>query len=121
MHIYDGSGLSPADRITPRTMVEQLVYASKQNWFPDFYRSLGIAGDPEDIGYFNHFGNGTPIANNARIKSGLISDVRSMSGYLHDKKGRLIVFSMIANNYDGHKNDVDNLYKKILIELADLH
>ena len=121
MHIYDGSGLSPADRITPRTMVEQLVYASKQSWFPDFYRSLGIAGDPDDIGYFNHFGNGTPIANNARIKSGLISDARSMSGYLHDKKGRLIVFSMIANNYDGHKSDVDHLYKKVLIELADLH
>lgn len=120
LHLYDGSGLSPADRITPRTMVEQLLYASKQPWFPDFYRSLGIAGDPADIGYFNHFGNGTPIANNARIKSGIISDVRSMSGYLHDKKGRLIVFSLIANNYDGHMRDVDNLYKKVLIELADL-
>ena len=120
LHLYDGSGLSPADRITPRTMVEQLTYASKQPWFSDFYRSLGIAGDPDDIGYFRHFANGTPIANNARIKSGLITDVRSMSGYLHDKKRRLIVFSLIANNYNGHMHDVDNLYKKVLVELAEL-
>lgn len=120
MHLYDGCGMSPSDRITPRTMTEMLAFASRQPWFGDYYRSLAIAGDPDDIGYLNNFGKNTLIANNARIKSGLIANVRSMSGYLRDRKGRLIVFSLIANNYSGSMHDVDRLYEKVLIELAGL-
>jgi D-alanyl-D-alanine carboxypeptidase/D-alanyl-D-alanine-endopeptidase (penicillin-binding protein 4) len=120
VHLYDGCGLAPADRITPQTMVGVLQYAARQPWFRQYYHSFAIAGDTADIGYFRHYGAGTRIQDNARIKSGLITDVRSLSGYIHDRKGRLIVFSFITNNHDGRARQVDELFRKVLVELAGL-
>jgi serine-type D-Ala-D-Ala carboxypeptidase/endopeptidase (penicillin-binding protein 4) len=120
-HIYDGCGLSRSDMITTKSMVQLLAFMTKQKVFKSFYSSLAVAGISDDPGYFKNFGKGTLLAGNARIKSGLITNVRSESGYVYDKAGRLIVFSMIANNYTGSSKDVDEIHKKILLELASLN
>jgi D-alanyl-D-alanine carboxypeptidase len=86
--------------------------------FNALYQSMGVAGDPDDIGYFSNFGKGTAIAFNARIKSGLINNVRSHSGYVQDRSSRWIAFSFIANNYTGRLSNINNVHEKILIELA---
>ena len=83
--------------------------------------SLAVVGDPGDIGFFKSMGRGTEIEKNAHIKSGVISGVRAYSGYLKDKKGRTIVFSLIANNFNGEGSDVSYVHKKIMIELAKLN
>jgi len=119
--IYDGCGLSRTDVITTKAMVKLLEFMTHQPTFSDFYRSLAIVGDKQDIGYFRNFGSHTILADNARIKSGLLTKVRSHSGYLRDRAGRLIAFSMIANNYTGNYHRIDRIHKEIMLRLAELH
>lgn len=118
--LYDGCGLSRTDAITTKAMVQLLRFMTKQSAFKDFYRSLAIVGDLHDIGYFREYGRHTILANNARIKSGLITGARSHSGYLRDRAGRLIAFSMIANNFKGSYLRIDHIHKKIMLALANL-
>jgi D-alanyl-D-alanine carboxypeptidase/D-alanyl-D-alanine-endopeptidase (penicillin-binding protein 4) len=119
--LYDGCGLSRTDMITPKMMVQVLTMMTKKKVFDSFYHSLAVAGKADDPGYFTKFGVNSPLENNARIKSGLITGVRSESGYVKDKAGRLIAFSFIANNYTGTSRQVDRLHEKLLIMLAKLN
>lgn len=82
INIYDGSGLSPSNRITSLAMAKILSSAKKESWFPGFYESL-------------------PIYNNMKMKSGSISDVIAYSGYQTNANGTPLVFSFIINNYSG--------------------
>jgi serine-type D-Ala-D-Ala carboxypeptidase/endopeptidase (penicillin-binding protein 4) len=116
----DGSGLSRTNQITAKMMVELLSVMTKKKSFQFFYNSLSIAGDPGDIGFFKNFGTGTVIQNNARIKSGTINGVRSHSGYLRDREGRLIAFSFIANNFGGKGGDIGEIHKQMMIRLGGL-
>ncbi len=99
-------------------MVELLELMKGRKSFEYYYSSLAIAGDKDDIGFFSNFGRGTVIEKNARIKSGLIKKVRSHSGYLQNRKGEWIAFSMIANNFNGNHKKIDTIHKKVLIMLA---
>lgn len=87
MNIIDGSGLSPANRVTTTTLVSVMQYAKKQDWFPAFYKAL-------------------PEINGIKMKSGSISDVLSYTGFIKSKKDIEYTFSFIINNYDGNGNDV---------------
>ena len=82
IHIQDGSGLSPQNRVTTGALVRVLRYARTRPWGPAFYQAL-------------------PLINDMRMKSGAIGGARSYAGYQHSKDGEDYVFSMIVNNYDG--------------------
>ncbi len=118
--LYDGSGLSRENAITTKAMVELLTHLPQKEYFNSFYKSLAIMGNSNDIGYFKNVGKGTVLENNVRIKSGVIEGVRAYSGYLKNKSGKTIVFSMIANNFDGSGSDVTAIHRKILLMLANL-
>ncbi|WP_081475137.1 D-alanyl-D-alanine carboxypeptidase/D-alanyl-D-alanine endopeptidase [Caldithrix abyssi] len=120
LHLSDGSGLSRTNAITVRTMVEFLNAMRHDEQFTDYLHSLSLAGDPNDVGYFKKWGVGTKLAKNARLKSGLIESVRSHSGYLRDSSGRWIIFSFIANNFDGHFSAIDRIHESLLIQLSNL-
>ncbi|MGB4400109.1 MAG: D-alanyl-D-alanine carboxypeptidase, partial [Daejeonella sp.] len=82
MNIYDGSGLSPANRITTMAMAQILQSVKREPWFSSFYESL-------------------PVYNNMRMKSGSISDVIAYTGYQTSSGGAPLVFSIMMNNYSG--------------------
>jgi D-alanyl-D-alanine carboxypeptidase/D-alanyl-D-alanine-endopeptidase (penicillin-binding protein 4) len=65
-------------------------------------------------------GKGTAIENNARVKSGVIQGVRSYSGYVRDKNGRTIVYSMIANNFNGSGSNISRVHRELITDLANL-
>jgi len=119
LELFDGSGLSRSNLITTQTIVELLKFMARQSSFQSYYNSLSVAGDEDDEGNFNGFGNGTVIENNARIKSGFISNIRSHSGYVSDRAGRLIAFSFIANNYHGSTGTINTIHKSLMIKLAE--
>lgn len=79
--IFDGSGLSPQNRITPDAMAKALLFARKQPWFDSYY-------------------SGFPIIDGIRMKSGTINGVVSYTGFVKGKSGEYI-FAFIVNNYDG--------------------
>ena len=82
LNVFDGSGLSPSNRISTMAMAQILQTIKKESWFPGFYESL-------------------PLYNNMKMKSGSISDVIAYTGYQTSADGTPLVFSFIINNYSG--------------------
>ncbi|HXB94507.1 MAG TPA: D-alanyl-D-alanine carboxypeptidase/D-alanyl-D-alanine-endopeptidase [Puia sp.] len=82
LHIMDGSGLSPQNRVTTDALVRVLRYARSRPWYHSFYNSL-------------------PVFNGIHMKSGSIGGARSFSGYQTGADGKEYVFSIIVNNYNG--------------------
>lgn len=119
-NISDGSGLSRSNMISARMMTKLLSAVSRKNYFNAFYNSLGIVGDSNDIGFYKNLGIGTALEKNAHIKSGVIQGVRSYSGFIKDRNGKTIIFSMIANNFDGSGARVSEIHREIMNELANL-
>jgi D-alanyl-D-alanine carboxypeptidase/D-alanyl-D-alanine-endopeptidase (penicillin-binding protein 4) len=59
-----------------------------------------------------------PLRGNVRAKTGSLSGVRAMSGYLTTVSGERLVFSMLANNYIGSSAPADRLMEAALLYLA---
>ncbi|HEX9108739.1 MAG TPA: D-alanyl-D-alanine carboxypeptidase/D-alanyl-D-alanine-endopeptidase, partial [Longimicrobiales bacterium] len=92
LHQLDGSGLSPENRTSTRTMVEMLSYAARAPFFPSLWETLLEAGMP-------HLARmqGTPAYRNLRAKTGTIDNVSSLSGYVRAADGERLAFSIISN------------------------
>jgi D-alanyl-D-alanine carboxypeptidase/D-alanyl-D-alanine-endopeptidase (penicillin-binding protein 4) len=120
LFLHDGSGLSWLNRITTYSFVQMLVVVSRKPYFQTFYNSLPIAGDSADTGTLKNFCKGTRAAKNLRAKTGGLERVRTHSGYVHSKKGDLICFSMMANDFSGPGKTIESLHEKIMIRLAEL-
>ncbi|MBP6432693.1 MAG: D-alanyl-D-alanine carboxypeptidase/D-alanyl-D-alanine-endopeptidase [Ferruginibacter sp.] len=95
INIIDGSGLSPANRVTTNALVTVMQYAKKQNWFSSFYNAL-------------------PEMNGIKMKDGYISGVRSYTGYIKSKSGNEYTFALIVNNFDGSPATVREKLWKVL-------
>jgi len=120
LNLADGSGLSPFNQITTFQLAQILAKMTNESCFRDFYQSLPIAGDPDDPGSLNRWCLNTPAAKNARIKTGLIEQVRSHAGYVYDRRGHLIAFAMIANRFAGTVKKIDKLHEKLVIQLSEI-
>ncbi|GJQ60205.1 MAG: D-alanyl-D-alanine carboxypeptidase/D-alanyl-D-alanine-endopeptidase [Candidatus Scalindua sp. AMX11] len=118
--LFDGSGLSRNTMVTTKICAKFLSAMAKQKAFDTFYNSLSVAGDPRDIGHVKKFGVGTPLAFNARVKTGYIKGVRSHSGYVRSRSGRLISFSLICNNFSSPTRTIDSIHQSVLVKLANL-
>jgi len=94
---FDGSGLSYANRVPPRSLVEALLLAHRSFRFgPEFVAALPIAaadGTLEERAERAAFG--------VRAKTGLLTRVTGLSGYARLADGRVAVFSVLANGYRG--------------------
>ena len=97
----DGSGLSRKDNVTGDAITDVLVAARTKPWFQQWYDALPIAGNPDRFvgGTLRSRMAGTPAANNVHAKTGSLTGVTALSGYVTDADGRALVFSMMSNNY----------------------
>ena len=114
MFFEDGSGLSPLNAVTSRSLSEILLFMkSKAKYFSDFYNSLPYAGREGTLK--NYFRN--PVFNsNLRAKSGSITRVRSYAGYFRTLSGNEMVFSILINNYSGPSERIITGIDDILME-----
>ena len=94
--LSDGSGLSRNDMITANATVELLTFMSKHKYSAQFRDTLPIAGVD---GTLRSRMRGTPAEGNVRAKTGSLSSVASLSGYVTTAAGEHLVFSMMLNNY----------------------
>ncbi len=97
--IADGSGLSRYNLTSTATIIRllQRMYADTL-LFPTFYRTLPIAGVDGTIGRRMQ---GTPAQGNLRAKTGTLSGVTALSGYVQTKDGEWLAFSIMMHNYAG--------------------
>lgn len=91
---YDGSGLSSNDLITPRAATTLLAYAVRQPWGELYISSLPV-GDVD--GSLQDRFNG-PLKGKVFAKTGTLSEVNALSGYLTAASGRTLVFSVLCND-----------------------
>jgi len=94
--LNDGSGLSRNDMITANATVQLLTFMSKHKYFVQFREALPIAGVD---GTLRTRMRGTSAEGNLRAKTGSLSSVASLSGYVTTAAGEHLVFSMMLNNY----------------------
>ena len=94
--LSDGSGLSRNDMITANATVQLLTFMSKHKYFAQFRDALPIAGVD---GTLRTRMKGTLAEGNVRAKTGSLSSVASLSGYVTTAAGEHLVFSMMLNNY----------------------
>jgi D-alanyl-D-alanine carboxypeptidase/D-alanyl-D-alanine-endopeptidase (penicillin-binding protein 4) len=96
--VSDGSGLSRMDLVSPATLCGLLEFMSRHRDADVFRRSLPIAGVDGTLG--RRMRN-TPAANNAHAKTGTLTHVSALSGYVTAANGETLVFSLMTNNYPG--------------------
>jgi len=115
--VRDGSGLSRSDLISPEAIVSILEVMRHSPNFQVFYESLPIAGVD---GTIRTRMRDTPAQGNLRAKTGTLSMVRSLSGYVRTPDGRLLEFSMLCNNWTTPQAAVDRVQDAIGAALAQL-
>lgn len=111
----DGSGLSRHDYVTPRAIVTVLDVMRRSPHFALFREALPIAGVDGTIG--NRM-RGTPAQGNARAKTGTLDKARSLSGYVTTADGRLLMFSLLANNFTVPNREVERVQDLLVNLLA---
>jgi len=94
--IADGSGLSSDNRLTARALA-RLLLATHDDFHaaPEFLSSLPVGGID---GTLDRRMNQSAATRNIRAKTGRINGVTTLSGYAWNKKGRLVVFSILVND-----------------------
>lgn len=111
----DGCGLSRANVITTKTQAQILRSIAKEKTFFHFYNSLPVAGKSGSLGGLCE---GTVAENNLRAKSGYITGARGYCGYVKNKKGEQLSFSVLANNYECSPTEMKRKLEKILVAIA---
>ena len=108
--LVDGSGLSRATKLTPRALNRTLVAVRKESWFSSFYAALPVAGNTNRSvgGTLRNRMNRTRAANNAHAKTGSLTGVTALSGYVKGRNGHLYVFSMLSQYSRTSPRPVEN-------------
>ncbi|WP_169515779.1 D-alanyl-D-alanine carboxypeptidase/D-alanyl-D-alanine endopeptidase [Amycolatopsis nigrescens] len=99
MSTVDGSGLSRMDQVAPDQLSALLLAARGKPWFDRFYASLPVAGvaDPMIGGTLRNRMRGTAAEGKVHAKTGSLTGVSALSGYVTAADGTELVFAMVAN------------------------
>ncbi|RAJ36849.1 D-alanyl-D-alanine carboxypeptidase/D-alanyl-D-alanine-endopeptidase (penicillin-binding protein 4) [Kitasatospora sp. SolWspMP-SS2h] len=97
----DGSGLSRYDLVTADRYTALLTYARTQPWFATWYEALPIAGNPDRMvgGSLATRMQGTAAAGNVHAKTGSMSGVNTLAGYVTSPEGRKLAFAVLVNDF----------------------
>jgi D-alanyl-D-alanine carboxypeptidase/D-alanyl-D-alanine-endopeptidase (penicillin-binding protein 4) len=93
--IYDGSGLSRLNLVSPQHVTSLLEYMAGHPYFDYFYHSLPVAGVDGTLA--TRMQN-TEAESRVRAKTGTLTHMVSLSGYLKDINDAWIAFSIMSNN-----------------------
>ncbi|WP_291199406.1 D-alanyl-D-alanine carboxypeptidase/D-alanyl-D-alanine-endopeptidase [Hyphomonas sp.] len=115
IELFDGSGLSPYNRVTPQSTVRFLTWTTSQPWGEAFRGALPVGGK---TGSLSRRFRGTPLEGRLFAKTGTVQGVNALSGFLIAASGETLVFSVIANDRPADANSVLPVIDKLLVEIA---
>lgn len=116
LNLRDGSGLARQNLVTPASTVRLLEHMLTHPHRESFEQSLVIAGTD---GTLERRMRETAAAGNLRGKTGTLSNVNALSGYLKTRSGELLVVSLMGNNYVGPGREVTAVLDRIAVLLAE--
>ena len=112
----DASGLSRLTLVTPETISKVLFYMYRSPHRELWVATLPVGGVDGTLA--TRF-SGEAAGASIRAKTGSISHVSSLSGYAFRKDGRVLLFSIIANNYNAPHTPVRRVIDRIALALLD--
>lgn len=115
VELFDGSGLSPYNRVTPAGVVRFLTWTAGQSWGEQFRATLPVGGQTGSLA--RRF-RGTPLEGRIFAKTGSVQGVNALSGFLVAASGETLVFSVIANDRPVDADPVVPLIDRTLLAIA---
>jgi len=94
--LYDGSGMSSHNLVTPRTTAALLAYDAKQPWFPTYKAALPLGGVDGTIS--SRFAE-EPLKGHVSAKTGTLGESRALSGFLDCASGKTVIFSIMVDTH----------------------
>jgi D-alanyl-D-alanine carboxypeptidase/D-alanyl-D-alanine-endopeptidase (penicillin-binding protein 4) len=113
--LVDGSGLSRRDTISAEAALSLLERMADPSGKSPFVTGLPIAGVD---GSLSTRMKGTPAENNLRAKTGTMSNIRSLAGYVTTRDGERLAFAILINNFEGTGANANDALDAIAVGLA---
>ena len=113
--LVDGSGLSRRNTLTARALVAVLDRFYDPAGASPWMRALSVAGLD---GTLASRLTGTPAENNLAAKTGSMSNIRSLAGYVRARDGEPLAFAIIVNNFEGPGEAAVEAIDRIALALA---
>ena len=111
----DGSGLSRYNYISPAQLVKILEFMNAHTYRENWKDALPVAGID---GTLRNRMKSPPVLGNVRAKTGTISNVRGLSGYVTTADGEELVFSFLVNAHLRSTRETEEITDGILELLA---
>lgn len=115
MLLYDASGLSRYNAVSTRQFVSVLEFMYKKSEYKNYlYNSLPIAGKSGTLSkmFVNSKAKGKVIA-----KTGTMTNIRSLAGYIITNNNHIIAFTIIVNNCPQSSKWIKNKIEDIILKL----
>ena len=109
-NLMDGSGLSRLDLVTPSTVLKLLRYMYDSPAREKWISILPVAA--QDGTLSSRFGT-TAAAGRVYAKTGTLSHVSALSGYLQRPDGTWVAFAVLVNNFGGRSAEVRGVMDRI--------
>lgn len=114
LFMFDGSGLSPANAVSPAFMCDLLVYMqTKSKNAAAFLQSLPKAGKD---GTVKNRLKGTRLAGKVYMKSGSINGVQCFSGYYIDGEKKY-AFTVMVNKFTESRSQIVKAIDNLLLSI----
>jgi len=100
MLIRDGSGISPIDYISANDLSLFLYEVQAEPWFATFSQALPVSGMEERLvgGTLRNRLNGEKTKGKVIAKTGTLTSVSTLSGYMESTNGKKYIFSILLNH-----------------------
>ena len=113
--LYDGSGLSAYNRISPRATATFLLWTSGQPWGEAWRATLPVGGRD---GTLSRRFVATPLEGQISAKTGTLNGVNALAGFLTAASGRTLVVAIYANDRPSTAGSAIEAMDRALVALA---
>ncbi|MCG8469847.1 MAG: D-alanyl-D-alanine carboxypeptidase/D-alanyl-D-alanine-endopeptidase [Gemmatimonadetes bacterium] len=116
--LSDGSGMSRYNELAPAALVRMLRRTSQLAGFRQFHDALPIASVD---GTLSRRFRSTAASRVVRAKTGSLSRVRALAGFVEDGDGETLIFALLLNAYDAPDSVATALEDLLVEQLALYH
>lgn len=113
--LVDGSGLSRYDLLAAESLVTVSMWARTQPWYPQLAAMLPVAGVDGTLA--SRMTDG-PAKQRVRAKTGSMSGVRNLVGYVEDADGRQLVVAILIVGFTQSQAEAVALQDALLQRIA---